>query len=276
MRRQAHHLFGSLAFAVGRATRHDARRRRRGLRADARAGQDAFAGHGWRYPFLLSAFLGWGGYDDAELRRGVADACIIVEGPAEEDATTTDRGGASSSSSRPARCGGRDEAVDAVDAVALGAEGRRARGGLHPVARGLLRVFVFAPAFYPLPQATLLATRCLLLSVLAMPLAGAASTRGARRTATASRPTSRRQQRLPWALPRRRSSRASLRKTRTPPRWAWTVAAFVHSAFNAALAGWLVRAFDPRARGAVLGLAWNVAAALVGGTAPAFAVLLIE
>ena len=55
-----------------------------------------------------------------------------------------------------------------------------------------------------------------------------------------------------------------------------TVAAFVHSAFNAALAGWLVRAFDPRARGAVLGLAWNVAAALVGGTAPAFAVLLIE
>ena len=54
------------------------------------------------------------------------------------------------------------------------------------------------------------------------------------------------------------------------------MAAFVHSAFNAALAGWLVRAFDPRARGAVLGLAWNVAAALVGGTAPAFAVLLIE
>ena len=33
-----------------------------------------------------------------------------------------------------------------------------------------------------------------------------------------------------------------------------TVAAFVHSAFNAALAGWLVRAFNPRARGAVLGL----------------------
>ena len=33
---------------------------------------------------------------------------------------------------------------------------------------------MFAPAFYPLPQATLPATRCLLLSVLAMPLAGAA------------------------------------------------------------------------------------------------------
>ena len=43
-----------------------------------------------------------------------------------------------------------------------------------------------------------------------------------------------------------------------------------------ACAGGLCYYFSTRARGAVLGLAWNVAAALVGGTAPAFAVLLIE
>ena len=104
---------------------------------------------------------------------------------------------------------------------ALGAEGRRARGGLHPVARGFYAFFVFAPAFYPLPQATLLATRCLLLSVLAMPLAGAAIAARRATPATASQPTPRRRRRLPWALHRRRSSRASPRRTRTPPRWAW-------------------------------------------------------
>ena len=59
-------------------------------------------------------------------------------------------------------------------------------------------------------------------------------------------------------------------------RWCWVLAGVLVAGPLAALAGWLVRAFDPRARGAVLGLAWNVAAALVGGTAPAFAVLLIE
>ena len=53
------HLFGSLAFASGNAGTMLG-----GVAVafvQTRAGQDAFAGHGWRYPFLLSAFLGWGG-----------------------------------------------------------------------------------------------------------------------------------------------------------------------------------------------------------------------
>ena len=46
--------------------------------------------------------------------------------------------------------------------------------------------------------------------------------------------------------------------------------------YEAALAAWLVRAFTPETRGAILGVAWNAAAALVGGTAPAVCVLLVE
>ena len=136
---------------------------------------------------------------------------------------------------------------------------------------------MFAPAFYPLPQATVLATRCLLLSVLALPLAGAAI--DARRATSgndgvAADAAAAAALALGVASPAIFACLAS--KNAHAAALGLTVAAFVHSAFNAALAGWLVRAFDPRARGAVLGLAWNVAAALVGGTAPAFAVLLIE
>ena len=48
------------------------------------------------------------------------------------------------------------------------------------------------------------------------------------------------------------------------------------SMFNGALAAWLVRSFEPQSRGAVLGVAWNVVAAIVGGLTPALATFVVE
>ena len=240
-----------------------------------RAGQDAFAGHGWRYPFLLSAFLGWGGYYVQSYAEESPEYLAVVHGETEGDDDKPRRSQLELQQTGEVR--GRDEIVGAVDAVKRSGPKVAALAAaciLSPAA--FYAFFVFAPAFYPLPQATLLATRCLLLSVLAMPLAGAAidARRATHGDAVAADVAAAAALALGVASPAIFACLAS--KNAHAAALGLTVAAFVHSAFNAALAGWLVRAFDPRARGAVLGLAWNVAAALVGGTAPAFAVLLIE
>ena len=271
------HLFGSLAFASGNAGTMLG-----GVAVafvQTRAGQDAFAGHGWRYPFLLSALLGWGGYYVQSYAEESPEYHAVVEGPAAAEENDDDRPRRSQLElQQTGEVRGRDEAVAAVVAVKRSGPKVAALAAaciLSPAA--FYAFFVFAPAFYPLPQATLLATRCLLLSVLAMPLAGAAI--DARRAThgddgVAADAAAAAALALGVASPAIFACLAS--KNAHAAALGLTVAAFVHSAFNAALAGWLVRAFDPRARGAVLGLAWNVAAALVGGTAPAFAVLLIE
>ena len=268
------HLFGSLAFASGNAGTMLG-----GVAVafvQTRAGQDAFAGHGWRYPFLLSAFLGWGGYYVQSYAEESPEYLAVVHGETEGDDDGPRRSQLELQQTGEVR--GRDEAVDAIDAVKRSGPKVAALAAaciLSPAA--FYAFFVFAPAFYPLPQATVLATRCLLLSVLALPLAGAAI--DARRAThgddgVAADAAAAAALALGVASPAIFACLAS--KNAHAAALGLTVAAFVHSAFNAALAGWLVRAFDPRARGAVLGLAWNVAAALVGGTAPAFAVLLIE
>ena len=164
------HLFGSLAFASGNAGTMLG-----GVAVafvQTRAGQDAFAGHGWRYPFLLSALLGWGGYYVQSYAEESPEYLAVVN-PGEEDDDKPRRSQLELQQTGEVR--GRDEAVDAVDAVKRSGPKVAALAAaciLSPAA--FYAFFVFAPAFYPLPQATLLATRCLLLSVLAMPLAGAA------------------------------------------------------------------------------------------------------
>ena len=54
------------------------------------------------------------------------------------------------------------------------------------------------------------------------------------------------------------------------------VATLGHSLYNASLGAWLVTVFDAKARGTILGVAWNTAAALIGGTSPAVCVELIR
>lgn len=266
------HLFGSLAFASGNAGTMLG-----GVAVafvQTRAGQDAFGGHGWRYPFLLSAFLGWGGYYIQSYAEESPEYLAVVE-PAEADEAKPRRSqlGLQHNGEVP----GRDEAVATVDAVKRSGPKVAALAAacvLSPAA--FYAFFVFAPAFYPLPQATLLATRCLLLSVLVMPLAGATidARRATHGDGVAADAAVSAAVALGVASPVIFAGLAS--QNAHAAALGLALAAVFHSTFNAALAGWLVRAFDPRARGAVLGFAWNVAAALVGGTAPAFAVLLIE
>ena len=142
--------------------------------------------------------------------------------------------------------------------------------------------FIFAPAYYgtldvsPLPRATEIATRCLFLSCFALPVAGAivdarVALRGAgERLACAGHA----------AVALLVCAPACVAALASGNYWAahfgLGVATLALSFYEAALAGWLVKAFDPRARGAILGVAWNGAVALVGGTAPAICVLLIE
>ena len=214
------HLFGSLAFASGNAGTMLG-----GVAVafvQTRAGQDAFAGHGWRYPFLLSAFLGWGGYYIQSYAEESPEYLAVVD---DGDGGGRRRQAAAEPARAPAdRRNSRAGTRSVAPSTPSSGRGRRsprfaAACILSPAA--FLRFFVFAPAFYPLPQATVLATRCLLLSVLALPLAGAADRTRRRATGVmASRPTPPPPRRSRWAWRRRRSSRASPPKTRTPPRWA--------------------------------------------------------
>mmetsp|Transcript_18539 Transcript_18539/g.55123 ORF Transcript_18539/g.55123 Transcript_18539/m.55123 type:complete len:504 (+) Transcript_18539:193-1704(+) len=262
------HLFGSLAFASGNAGTMLG-----GLAVAlvrGRYGADGLGSYGWRYPFLLSAVLGVAGY--------------YVQSLAEESPAYLAAVAGAGAPQTPGGTPKKAQPADVAAAAALRESGPKvaavaAACCLSPAA--FYALFVFAPAFYggaepPLPRATELATRCLGLSCIVLPLAGALV--DARRSTHGE-----------GAVPVFLASSALALGVVAPMTFgalgsgdaflagtALTAAAIAHSCFNAALAGWLVRAFDPRARGTILGAAWNVAAALVGGTAPATAVFLVE
>lgn len=222
-------LFGSFAFASGNAgtmlggvavslakERFDAR---------------ALADYGWRYPFLLSAVLGVGGYYVQSL---VDESPEFLE-------------------------------IQSVAAVCL----------LSPAA--FYSTYIFAPAYYGMGgDSSVLATRALFLSCLLVPVCGAwldvrSATHGpGQRWLFLGNAALL----LLFASPFVFASFAA--ENSLLAQLGLLVATLGHSAYNAALAAWLVGAFAPGSRGMILGVVWNVAAAFVGGTSPVLCMELIR
>ena len=252
-------LFGSFAFASGNAgtmlggvavslakERFDAR---------------ALADYGWRYPFLLSAVLGVGGYYVQSL-VDESPEFLEIQSESREKAAAADGHADNAAADALRRSGPK---VAAVAAVCL----------LSPAA--FYSTYIFAPAYYGMGgDSSVLATRALFLSCLLVPVCGAwldvrSATHGpGQRWLFLGNAALL----LLFASPFVFASFAA--ENSLLAQLGLLVATLGHSAYNAALAAWLVGAFAPGSRGMILGVVWNVAAAFVGGTSPVLCMELIR
>ena len=252
-------LFGSFAFASGNAgtmlggvavslakERFDAR---------------ALADYGWRYPFLLSAVLGVGGYYVQSL-VDESPEFLEIQNESREKTAAPDGHADNAAADALRRSGPK---VAAVAAVCL----------LSPAA--FYSTYIFAPAYYGMGgDSSVLATRALFLSCLLVPVCGAwldvrSATHGpGQRWLFLGNAALL----LLFASPFVFASFAA--ENSLLAQLGLLVATLGHSAYNAALAAWLVGAFAPGSRGMILGVVWNVAAAFVGGTSPVLCMELIR
>lgn len=260
-------MFGALAVSV----------------AKEQFSHEALINHGWRLPFLASALLGVAGYyiqswaeESPEFNKSSAVPTGSKAG-GKVEGEEVGRAGLSSMVESVQQHGPKFVAVAGVCA-------------LSPAA--FYTYFIYAPAFLTAVArrkifgAAFMTTIMLAISALLMPLFGHLTDRRSWGQGSQSGADAReRADHALWFLYR---GAAILGLLSPVSFWALTsgsytlaslgmlIATVGLSMFNGALAAWLVRSFEPQSRGAVLGVAWNVVAAIVGGLTPALATFVVE